>query len=197
MKLQRGVTLIELMVTLTVVAVVMFAVIPDIGAWMRNSQVRNAMDEIHAGLERARNEAVKRNRNVRFTLVSLSDTKNVDNTCAPSSTAASWVVSLADPTGGCGNDSASAPYVLSSYATGQGSRSVLIAATSAGVAANSVIFDGLGRVVSAQPIDDIKITYPSASDTRELHVRIKASGSIRTCDWGVSDPSDPRYCPRS
>jgi len=195
MKPQRGLTLIELIVTMAVVAIVLFAVIPDIGAWTRNSQVRNAMDEIHAGLEKARNEAVKRNHTVQFTLVSLADPKNVDNSCAPSSSSASWVVSLSDPTGACGNDSTVAPFVFSSYAAAQGSSKVSIAATSGGVAATSVTFDGFGRVTSVQPIDDIKITYPSSSDTRELHVRVTSNGSIRTCDMGVSDSNDPRYCP--
>lgn len=197
MKPQRGVTLIELMVTLAVVAIVVFAVIPDIGAWMRNTQVRNAMDSIHAGLERARNEAVKRNRTVQFTLVSLSDPKNVDNSCAPSSSSASWVVSLSDPTSLCGEDTSVVPNVVSSSAMGQGSGNVTVAAAQANnAAATSVTFDGLGRVVSAQPIDHIDLTYPmTASDTRRLRIVVSTSGSIRTCDRDIGDANDPRHCP--
>ena len=135
MKPQRGVTLIELMVTMAVLALVMFAVVPDIGAWMRNTQVRNASESIHAGLERARNEAVKRNRTVRFTLVSVSNPGVVDNSCAASNTAASWVVSLEDPAGHCGDDGTATPFVISSYAMAEGSRNVSISAVQAGGAA--------------------------------------------------------------
>lgn len=198
MKTQRGVTLIELMVTMAVLALLMFAVVPDIGSWMRNTQVRNASEAIHAGLERARNEAVKRNRTVQFTLVSVSNPGVVDNTCAPSGAAASWVVSLDDPAGLCGEDSSVTPFVVSSYAMAEGSRNVSVAAVQAdGSAATSVTFDGFGRVVSAAAsIDHIDIAHTTPQpDLRRLRVVISNTGSIRTCDRDVTDAADPRHCP--
>ena len=69
----RGVTLIELAVALTVLALLMFAVLPSVGVWVRNTQVRNTASSIYAGLQVARNEAIRRNAAIRFSLVSLTD----------------------------------------------------------------------------------------------------------------------------
>lgn len=192
---QRGVTLIELMVTLAIVAIVVFAVLPDIGSWMRNTQIRNAAESIEAGLQRARNEAVHRNRTVQFTLVSLTDPANIDNSCAPSSTAASWVISLADPTGNCGAANNVTPFVVDSHAMADGSSTVSVSAVQAdgATAASSVTFDGLGRIVSAAPIASIDVTHASAG-TRPLRIVLTASGSIRTCDPNMGDATDPRHC---
>ena len=69
----RGLTLIELMVTVVILVMLLLGVAPSIGAWMRNTQVRNVASSMLAGLNRARNEAMRRNVPVRFSLVSLAD----------------------------------------------------------------------------------------------------------------------------
>jgi type IV fimbrial biogenesis protein FimT len=97
----RGFTLVELAVALTVLALLMFAVLPSVGVWLRNTQVRNTASSIYSGLQVARNEAIRRNVAVRFSLVSLTDSAVMNNTCALSSTGVSWVVSVRDPTSQC------------------------------------------------------------------------------------------------
>ena len=51
---ERGVTLIELMVTLVILAMLALGVGPSITAWRKNTQVRNTASSLMAGLTRAR-----------------------------------------------------------------------------------------------------------------------------------------------
>jgi len=195
---QRGVTLVELMVTLAVAAVLMFAVVPNVGHWMRSTQVRNATESIQAGLQRARNEAVRRNRNVQFSLVSLADPAVMDDSCALSSASGSWVVSLADPSGKCGAAADNVdPFIVDRHAVAQGGRNVVVTALQVDGAtpATTLSFDAFGRVVSAGPIARIDVVHAAgATDARSLSIEVAPSGSVRTCDPLATAADDPRRC---
>ena len=78
---QRGVTLIELMIGLAIVALVLFVAVPSFGIFLQNSQIRNAAGSVLDGLQLARNEAIRRNSPVRFQFVS-----NLTSGCALSTT---------------------------------------------------------------------------------------------------------------
>jgi type IV fimbrial biogenesis protein FimT len=197
--LQRGVTLIELIVTLAILGLLMMAVLPSIGTWTRNTQIRNAAESIQAGLQRARNEAVRRNTPVRFSLVSLTDPSHMDDSCALSATSGSWVVSLADPAGKCSQAPSDTvdPFVVDKHAAVDGGRNTAVNALQADgtTAANSVTFDGFGRVSSAAAIARINVEPLVAdSELRSLRIVLTAGGSVRSCDPRVSDTADPRHC---
>lgn len=193
---RRGVTLVELMVTIAILALLMVALIPNVGAWMKNTQIRNAAESIEVGIQQARLEAVRRNKNVRFTLVALANPAVMNNTCAASSTAASWVVSLDDPDGKCGTAATSSPFVIASHPAGDGSAKATVTATdSTGVAASSLTFDAMGRVVSAGPIAKVVVSLSTGdADLRPLWITVSNSGNVRTCDPNVSSSTDPRKC---
>ncbi len=97
----RGMTLIEVAVVLVILGLLLMAALPTAGTWMRNTQVRNTASSMLAGLAQARNEAIRRNTPIRFSLVSLSDSAVMNDTCAVSRTGVSWVVSARDPAGYC------------------------------------------------------------------------------------------------
>lgn len=198
MRRQLGFTLVETVVTVAIAALLMFAVVPDIAAWMRNSQVRNATESVLQGLQRARNEAVRRNTSVRFTLVSLSDPKVMDASCAASSTSGSWVVSLANPVGKCDQPSTVDPFIVDSHAVGDGGRNAIVSAFQADgtTAATTVTFDAFGRVTSPNPIGRIDVSFQGgAQQYRPLRILLSTNGSIRSCDPNVSSTDDPRVCP--
>lgn len=195
---QRGVTLIELVVVFIVVGLLVVAAAPGIGTWIGNTHVRNSAQSIYAGLNRARAEAVRTNRSVRFSLVSLADAKVMDNTCALSATGGSWVVSLNDPVGKCA-DAPSAtvtPMIVEKVAAGPGGARVVVSAKdSTNAAAHTVTFNAFGRVADAAPITMIDIDNQVAgSDYRALRIVVTTGGVVRMCDVKVTDANDPRKC---
>lgn len=66
---QRGFTLVELVITIAVMALILFVAIPSIGTWLDNTRIRNVADSLQNGLQLARGEAVRRNQNVSLWLV--------------------------------------------------------------------------------------------------------------------------------
>lgn len=65
---RRGFTLVELMVTLSLLALLLMLAIPSFTGMLRNSQVRTIADSLQNGLRLAKSEAIQRNRQTVFTL---------------------------------------------------------------------------------------------------------------------------------
>lgn len=191
---QQGMSLIELMVAITILAIVTVLALPSYGVWINNTKIRTTAESILAGLQLARNEAVRRNAIVRFQFVD-----NFTNTCALSSTAGSWIVSLDDPAGKCDiapSDTA-APRIVQSKPAAEGAAGVTTAATDSTTAASTTVaFNGLGRVTSSTQIAriDLDSSVLAASDSRDLRIMVTPGGQIRMCDPNVSSASDPRHC---
>jgi len=194
MQRQRGFTLIELMVAITVMALILFAALPSIGTWLDETRVRNVADSIQNGLQTARGEAIRRNQNMSFWLVTMADPGTLSDDCTLSSTSGSWVVSINSPLINCGKAPSTtvSPMIVTGRAVG-GGRQVTVSALQPdnATAANSITFDGFGRVANAGPIGIVKV---SATGTRELHVEISGAGAVRLCDHAVTDANDPRKC---
>lgn len=198
-KPQRGVTLIELAVTFIVLGLLVVAAGPSLTAWIGNTSVRNTAASIYAGLNRARAEAVRLNRPMRFSLVSVADPSVLDNSCALSATGVSWVVSVNDPTSLCSvaPSETVAPLIVDKAAGGDGARRVSVAALqSDGVtAATTITFNAFGRVADATAISRIDIDNQVAGgDYRALRVLVGNGGTVRMCDIKVTSSNDPRKC---
>jgi type IV fimbrial biogenesis protein FimT len=200
----RGMTLIELAVTMTILALLLVGAGPSVGVWMRNTQIRNTASSMLAGLSRARNEAMRRNTPIRFSLVSLADSAVMGSSCALSGGGVSWVVSVRNPSSNChyapatiaadAND----PMIVESNAGGVGGKNVVVAAKVAdgSAAANTVTFNAFGRIDDAAPIGFINVSNTTAGgDYRNLRIEIGNGGTVRMCDLGVTSATDPRYCP--
>lgn len=201
---RRGVTLIELAVTLVILAMLVVGVGPSVATWIQNTQVRNTASSMLAGLSRARNEAMRRNEPIRFSLVSLTDSAVMDSSCALSGGGVSWVVSVRDPVGNCNYAPATVPVdandplIVESNAGGVGGKNVAVAAKLAdgSAAADTVTFNAFGRVADAAPIGFINVSHVNpGGDYRRLRVEIGNGGTVRLCDLGVTATTDPRYCP--
>ena len=192
----RGISLIEIAITLVILALLIALGAPSFQTWLINTQIRNSAESMSSGLQRARSEAVRRNQSVQFTLVSLANPSVLDNTCAASAVGTSWVVSLDDPSGRCAVDASDviAPRAVEKRAAGDGSRAAVVAGVdAAGAAASAVTFNGFGRTSGANPLAQINVTSNSAG-TRALRVQISSGGSVRMCDPVVVDAADPRKC---
>jgi len=197
---ERGFTLIELMVSIAVMALLLVAVSPALKDWMINVRIRNAASAIEQGLQLARQEAIRRNQSTGFHLVSSSaaDPGALDNTCALSSSSGSWVVSMRSPAGKCATAPSATvdPMLVNSHPVGDGGQGVAVAATQADktTAANTVTFNGLGSVINAGPIARVNVIAATNSNQyRSLCVEISGVGAARVCDPALA-AGDPRAC---
>lgn len=199
--LARGMTLIELVVVLVLVLAMAMAAIPSVQVWIRNTEIRNVATSIQAGMQRARAEAMRRNERVTFSLVTLSQSGRMDNSCGVAENGSSWVVSLDEPAGQCGatiGDPAAAPRLLDGHATGVKDTAVKVLGTSANAGdAAQVAFDGFGRVAGpANSIVIVDITSGTAGDDfRDLRIMVGTGGTVRMCEPKIAKGgTDPRAC---
>lgn len=205
--MKRGFTLIELVVTMAVLALLTLAATPSISDWLRNARLRNVTETVQNGLQQARNEAVRRNRQITFWLVNLPTpgTMDADCTLTNGGDANGWVISVDSPAGSCGAaDSLTvSPMIVARGSLGQGGGAIGVTASNSGsgAAASSVTFDGLGRVVTsaanpAANLNRVVVAYSTASEgDRPLQLDLDASGGMRRCDQSIQDADDARACP--
>jgi type IV fimbrial biogenesis protein FimT len=194
----RGMTLVELVVVMALLVMMLMAAMPSVSTWIRNTQIRNVATGIQNGLQRARAEAMRRNTNVRFSLVSLTDPAVMDDSCALSESGVSWVVSLDSPEGKCSTavSDSTAPRILDKQAAGSGGKQVKANADdAAGADATNIVFNGFGRAATATGIAAITIdNMTSGDDYRVLRIVVGTGGTIRMCEPKITSSSDPRAC---
>lgn len=170
---QFGVTLIELMIGIVVLAVLMSLAMPMFAEWMASTRIRNASDALLNGLQLARTEALRRNKNVEFRLGNNSD----------------WQVWQA------------APAVQVQSRVSQEGRSNLAVVVPTPGDSSTVTFSPLGGVVSNLDASstltqlDIQAATGSPASVRPLRIVIPSSGGSRMCDPGSDlQANDTRSC---
>lgn len=169
---QSGVTIIELMVAVIVLAIVTAAAVPSFTQFVANTQIRSTSESIRNGLQLARAEAVKRNAQIRFSL----------------GNDASWQF-------GCVTVVAvTCPAMIQSKAAREGGSNKI---TINVIGANNITFTSLGIATTAPgQLSAVNIDHsgiPSES-SRNLRVVVGAGGSVKMCDPNVSATTDPRRC---
>lgn len=200
----RAFTLIELMIVVTLVALLLTLAAPSITIWLQNLKVRNVGESFVNGLQLARMEAMRRNSRVTFSMVSGTDAN-----CTLSATSPSWVVAqggvLPDAlVGKCNAAMVEAGGdVIQKNSAGPALKGTTIAATDAnGAPAQCLTYDGLGQIPSqgsiacANPIGRIDISSP-VSGTAPLRVVINQAGQVRLCYPDTDNKlsaTDPRKC---
>lgn len=200
----RGFSIIEMTVTLVIFGLLLASAMPNLSSWMRNSKLRSQTEALQSGLQRARDEAVRRNRPISLWLVNQTG-QTFTSDCTVSSTGVSWIVSATSPNGACdsallvSSDTASAPRQLVSNSGSLIAVSGFTDNTKA-TTAYSVTFDGFGRVTTstttANNLRRIYIEFATTTDTdRPQRIDINPSGLVRACDVSVTSTSDPRHCP--
>lgn len=165
---QQGVTLIELMIAIAILAVLLTVGVPSFKVWMQNSQIRTATESIQNGLQLARAEAVRRNEQVSFIL----------------GTGTSWTVqTVADGT------------VIQSRASSEGSANVTATVTGGTTATFNELGWLANPTTAPTQIDlDVPTSILPANESRELRITITSGGQIRSCDPLFTASDDPRKC---
>lgn len=199
---QRGFTLVELVVTIAVLAMILAVAAPNVASWMGNARIRNVADTLQNGIQIARGEAVRRNQNVSFWLVAPSNPSVLSNDCTLSSVSGSWVVSVNSPVGHCADapSTTSSPMIVTGRPVGDvGGRVSVTAVQSDGTTAGTAVtFNGFGRIdaTANTPIAQIDVTGTNTSTNyRKLRIAITPAGLVRMCDPDTSvAATDPRKC---
>jgi type IV fimbrial biogenesis protein FimT len=196
---QRGFTLIELMVTVSVLVLILFMALPSIGTWLDNTRIRNTADSLQSGLQQARSEAVRQNRNVSFWLVSIANAAVLSNDCTLSGGSSSWIVSVNSPIGHCGDSpsTTSSPMIVVGRAAGDSGGRVVASAVQSDLATagTTVTFNGFGRIANSDAISQINVTgNGSSTQYRQLRLELSPAGEVRMCDPRVTSSADSRKC---
>lgn len=196
----QGISLIEMMIALAIVAFLLFLGVPAFSTFLQNTQIRNAAETTLAGINLARVEAVRRNATVRFQFVSdLTSGCTVSAAALSNSSALNWVVSLGDPAGACdvAPSETTAPQIVQKKSAREGSANVLVTTAGAPV----LFFSGLGRVNGALMS---RVDFSNAAGVCEhvtagaplrcLAILVTSGGQAKMCDPAVGDNTDPRHC---
>jgi len=214
----KGMSLIEIMVAVAIVAILFAAAAPDFSSWIQNTKIRNAAEAMQNGLTLAKTEAVHRNTISQFVSCGGSSWQVI----AASSVSASAVV--------CGTNAATTGWeIVQARSISEGSNNAVVDATqpATGAAQSTIGFNGLGRQASTTDIPNGTITanppvavdfninnstanatcfcsagtcgypatvnYSSTGTLRCLRVTVTAGGQIRMCDPALAAGS-PQGC---
>ncbi|WP_137937534.1 GspH/FimT family pseudopilin [Chitinivorax sp. B] len=168
----RGFTILELMITIAIVAVVTMLVLPEASVWLSNSKTRTVAESYQNGLQMARNEAIKRNLPIRFEVLNTGG----------------WQIRLEESGQVIQRDVASTDASIKfSVASGNGK--------------TYVVYSGLGSLWApeqANAIDQLNITSTTIAADKRVPLRLtisNPSGAVRMCLPSSSLPTgDPRKC---
>jgi type IV fimbrial biogenesis protein FimT len=184
-RLQRGFTIIELVVTIALVAILLRLAIPSFTTWIRNTQMRSVAEALQNGIRSAQSEAVRRNRQVVFALTNdepAIDASAVDN-------GRNWFIRTVPALAG------EASEFVEGGSFADTSRGVAIAG------AASICFNSQGRMVSngdpAIECAAAATTYDvtQAGAERRLRVTVAVGGQMRMCDPDKNIANAPDGCP--
>ena len=185
---QCGFTLIELMVTLALLAILLGLAVPFITTAIRNASVRSASEALQNGLRTAQAEAVRRNRQ---TVFSLTDEEPGSNSAAAAN-GANWAIHTvprADEDhefvqGGALSD-------LTRGATIEGPASICF--NSAGRLVGNTDPGVEGANCEAQQL--VEYTIEAEGADRPLSVQVTLGGQVRMCEPTMKLSSEsPQGC---
>jgi type IV fimbrial biogenesis protein FimT len=188
-RVQRGMSLVEVLVAIGIIALVLGLGAPTALVWIQNLQVRNAGEAILNGLQTARLEALRRNTTIAFELTD------------PNSTA--WHVCVFDLV----KLACAVPDLATGDPSGQANARVGVETQftnfslplDPGVNVPSLVaFDSFGRISPQSPTNiariDIRNPTLTQNDERRLSVAITVAGQVRMCDPQLSKAVNPQGC---
>ncbi len=195
-----GFTLVELLITMTLLSVLLVLAAPSFTTWIRNSQVRTVAETLQNGLRVAQSEAVRRNRQVVFYLT--NDEPGLGAT--PAADGRNWVMRWIPLPGDTVDNTppANEPFI-------QGGSLADIAGGVGIGGPTAVCFNSLGRRVAnnatgvagancdadiLSPLAAFELTRSGAD--RPLRVTVALGGQVRQCDPSRAlDADTPDGCP--
>ena len=204
---QKGVSLIEVIIGIAILALLMGLGVPQYAIFLSNSRLKATTDTLLSGLSRARTEAVTRNTLVEMILTDEEPIEILVNAAVPSTSGTNWIVRARNLAAG------GYTFIEGKYgAEGSGKDSgttVQVASADSGIYDGTVIFNGFGGVGSHNIVGSsqgitYQITNPAGGacvaaggPMRCLNITVSPGGQIRACDPAVNpvtNPTDTRAC---
>ncbi len=174
---QFGVTAVEMIFTVALMAVLMPIAVPSFTSWLERYRVRGAAEAIHTGIQLARAEALARNASVRFSL----DTNG------------SWSIFCINTTPGCPDT-----LVMHEHDASINQKFDMMVNGVAASATKVLTFTAQGRPITSETnrITQVDLATPSAdagSSQRELRVVVSDFGRTRMC-YPHAPTGNPTRC---
>lgn len=199
---RRGFTLVELMISIALLAMLMALAAPSFSTWIRNTQVRTMSQTLVNGMRVAQSEAVRRNRQVVFFLTNAQP--GLAATAAENGV--NWVIRWIPLPGDTVTAAAPAnePFVeggaISEVGGGvgiTGPAAICFNAQGRRIAATAAT-TGVANAVCTVDADEPLATYllERAGASRPLQVTVSLGGQVRMCDPARALSADaPDGCP--
>lgn len=193
-----GFTLVELLVTMTILALLLTLGLPEMSTYLQNAKLGAATSSLYSATQTARTEAIRRNVQAQLVLTDTPvETANVANALAPAVGGRNWVVRAASgavfvavetKAGAEGSSSTGAPAI------------VVAGAASAPVVFDGTIpFNGLGATATGVGYS-IDVSNPTAGicaaaggTIRCRRITVSPGGQISACDPAAA-VGDSRAC---
>jgi Tfp pilus assembly protein FimT len=158
---KKGMTLVELLVILSITAILVTLSIPLFTSYVQKRRLVGVTENLYSFLQYARSEAVKRNANVYVSFVTG------DNWCYGMNAGSACNCSVANNCG-LGTTSAEQTHVLN--------------LTTSGLASNSIYFEGTHGAANASGT----VTFTIYNQSPYIKITIGRLGSLQTCANDVS-----------
>lgn len=195
---QHGFSLIELMVTLTILSLLLLIATPMFSTWIANARVRSVAEDMANGLRMAQSEAMRRNRPTVFVVTNSTPTQSA----APATGGRNWYVQALPLASGATSETATtSDYVQGGNYASQSD--VSVASTS-----SVLCFGSMGSVVAIAATDAVNVlgvactagaktyTISRTGADRALKVYVGVGGQVRMCDPARTlGTSSPDGCP--
>lgn len=212
----RGISLIELVIGMAILALIATQAAPSFNAFMINQRIRAAAEAMASMLQRARSEAIQRNQDVEF--VSFDRLINTaDSSYATALTAVSggdnWMLRTKDSSGNyvaivSRSSAESSPEnatvrssIMDANNVRQSSTRIRMTSTTSNVTFNAL--GGASNIGGTAVFDFIRynpnndLAYQCAQTSgpiRCLRVTLSSAGQVRICDPAVNASTDTRKC---
>ncbi|VTY39679.1 Type II transport protein GspH [Xylophilus ampelinus] len=188
-----GFSLIELMITVAVFALLAVLAAPSLHLYSENVKILVNAEAFYAAVQQARTEAIRRNTPVELILTSAVASSQSADTTALATSGPNWIVRQPPPTA----ESNAYLFIAAKDGAEGGGRasqdtSVLIDASSA-----TVRFNPNGALASASVSVDFSSRHAACSPAggaRCMRVVAAAGGQVRLCDPAVAGGGDTRAC---
>jgi type IV fimbrial biogenesis protein FimT len=189
---QRGFSIIEVMVTVSIIGILMALAAPSAANWIQNTQLRNSADSVLRGIQMARLEALKRNTVIGFELQDANST--------------AWRVCIYDV---INNICSTTQPDIASKSASEGSPNARVATEIAptpvtgGLAAGTAVpaivaFDAFGRFAATAPNNftrvDVRNPTMDPAFERRLVIMLSVGGQVRMCDPLLPKATNPQGC---